>query len=481
MFEQRYSDLAGINTLGPAALAARIVDEEEWMPLARRQVRQPGMISPSMCRTSRVAAACAPNMTAAVSRAGPWRSGLRFGSGSWRHQLARSNSIRGAQWRTAIRYDSGEVWNEATTCSPPVDGRSGRCDGKCRCGKDAAPYPFLSMSWRLENLAAAHPERRAVVDDEGFFTYAELERRSRAIAAFILRQAFAPETPVAVLTGRNRRHLAAALGVWRAGAVYVPLDPALPGPRLRRMLDDCAAPLLIADAVHAGRAERLSFVCPGLRLLLCPELPRFEDAVERAGDLMALELWEHVTRSAPDGSWKSFFTGRPIAWEALAGMARNVRAKAAEVLTPGARVLDVGGGSGAVARVLLENCAAYTAVELSDNELERVRVLGAERGVAVRTHSMEALDIGILEPGFDLIVLNSVVENFPGCNYLRRVLDKAAGLLREGGILLVGMVWDSGRRDALGEALRAHAVATGDSAGLTRFEEGRNALCRAAF
>lgn len=338
---------------------------------------------------------------------------------------------------------------------------------------DAAPYPFLSMSRRLENLAAAHPERRAVVDDEGFFTYAELERRSRAIAAFILRQDFAPETPVAVLTGRCRWHLAAALGVWRAGAVYVPLDPALPGPRLRRMLDDCAAPLLIADAVHAGRAERLSFVCPGLRLLLCPDLPRFEDAVERAGDLMALELWEHVTRTAPDGSWKSFFTGRPIAGEALAGMARNVRAKAAEVLTPGARVLDVGGGSGAVARALLENCAAYTAVELSDNELERVRVLGAERGVAVRTHSMEALDIGILEPGFDLIVLNSVVENFPGCNYLRSVLDKAAGLLREGGILLVGMVWDSGRRDALGEALRAHAVATGDSAGLTRFEEGR--------
>ena len=43
--------------------------------------------------------------------------------------------------------------------------------------EDAAPYPFLSMSRRLENLAAAHPERRAVVDDEGFFTYAELERR----------------------------------------------------------------------------------------------------------------------------------------------------------------------------------------------------------------------------------------------------------------------------------------------------------------
>lgn len=333
------------------------------------------------------------------------------------------------------------------------------------------PYPYVSMTERLEALALAHPTRRAVVDDEGVMTYAELSEHARAIAAFILRQDLPPHTPVGVLTGRNRHHVAAALGIWRAGAVYVPLDAALPGMRLRLMLAHCAAPLVITDAAHAGQAERLLFASPSLRLLLCPDLPRFEDAVERSGDLMSLDLWDHVTSTASDGSWKHYVTGQAIANEHLTGMARNVCLKTA--CESQSRVLDIGGGSGAVARALMERCAAYTAVELSPHELERVRDLGARLGIAVKTHAMEARDIDLLASTFDVIVLNSVVENFPGCNYLRLVLDKAVQLLDNGGRLLVGMVWDRERQEALAQTLRDHAATTGDNTGLVRFEEGQ--------
>ena len=295
-------------------------------------------------------------------------------------------------------------------------------------GRADTPYPFVSMAERLKEQAVNGPDRQALVDDEGSFTLAELLERSERIATFILRQGFAPETAVGVMTGRNRHHFAAVLGIWRAGCVSVPLDPALPRLRLQQILNDCTAPLLFTDAVHAGQAERLSFSCPSLRLLFCLDTHRFEDAIEQAGDLMSLELWEHITHAKDDGSWKSLFTGQPFTTAALSGMARSVCTKTAD--SGSGRVLDIGGGSGEVARAIMARSASYTAVELSCHELERIRKLSTKLGIPVRTHSMEARDIHMLEPGYDLIVINSVTENFPGCNYLRQVLHHAVRLLR---------------------------------------------------
>lgn len=328
-----------------------------------------------------------------------------------------------------------------------------------------------SLPARLATVAAAYPRQLAVVDDEGSFTHAQLQERAQSIAAFLLARRLPPESPVAVLTGRNRHHLAAALGIWRAGCVYLPLDAALPRLRLRYMLRHVAASVLITDAIHAGLAERLSFSCPDLKALLCPEVPRFAHAVECSGDLMALDLWEHVTKAAEDGSWKSLFTGAPLEACHLEGMARHVRKCVTDALPARARLLDIGGGAGAVARALMPCCAAYTAVELSRHELERVEALAAQLGVAATVHSMEARDIYLLEPGYHGIVLNSVVENFPGCNYLRQVLDSAMGLLHPEGSVFVGMVWDSDKRPALQQALHAHAIATGNTAGLIRLEQ----------
>ena len=338
-------------------------------------------------------------------------------------------------------------------------------DGNPASDSRAVPFPYAAMADRLAEQASIHPGLPAVVDDEGAFTCAELLDRAGRIAAFLLRLNLAPETPVAVLTGRSRHHYAAVLGIWKAGYVSVPLDPSLPPRRLRHMLDICA--VVCADAAHAGLAERLSFDCPSIRALLCLETPRFEDAVERPAALMALDLWDCVTRTASDASWKSFFTGLPLPAAGLDGMARHVCAS----VRPKGRVLDIGSGSGSVARALLAGSSSYVAVDLSPNELERIRLLGVQLGIPVLTRTMEARDIGILEPGFDCIVMNSAVECFPGCNYLRLVLDRAADLLAENGVLFVGMVWDSERRAALRQALHDHAGRTGSSAGLIRFDE----------
>ena len=52
---------------------------------------------------------------------------------------------------------------------------------------------------------------------------------------------------------RSPRLIAALLGVIKAGAAYVPLDPAYPEPRLARMAADAGVVLTLADEAPAGR------------------------------------------------------------------------------------------------------------------------------------------------------------------------------------------------------------------------------------
>ncbi|MDX3500020.1 non-ribosomal peptide synthetase, partial [Streptomyces turgidiscabies] len=57
----------------------------------------------------------------------------------------------------------------------------------------------------------------------------------------------------AVLLGRTPDLVAAFLGAWRAGAAYVPLDPAAPDERTAHVLADAAAAVLVTDGTHAAR------------------------------------------------------------------------------------------------------------------------------------------------------------------------------------------------------------------------------------
>lgn len=361
--------------------------------------------------------------------------------------------------------------------SPPSTGTPAVSCSDSRSG--AKPYPDSpSLPQRFAQQCARHPNRVAVADEWGSMTFAELDALSASIARFILAQGYGVEAAIGVMCRRSRFFVAAALGIMRAGAVYVPLDPTLPFSRRQAMLTSCAAMLLITDAVLAGEARRLHYACPALQTLLCPDVEEFEQAVESPGELMSLELWTHVTADRADGSWKSYFDGQPLAPEVLQSLADNLMHKSQAALSGQSRVLDIGSGAGKVAQALLSACKHYTAVDLSRQELRRVEALARtselSANVSVLTHQMEALDIHLLPQGhYDLITMNSVIENFPGYNYLHGVLNHALNCLDDGGSLFLGGVWDLDAKDRFLADLRHYADTTHNSLGLVRLEGGQ--------
>nr|MDJ0841827.1 amino acid adenylation domain-containing protein [Acidobacteriota bacterium] len=108
------------------------------------------------------------------------------------------------------------------------------------------PTPFQDLPALIARSAGQFPDRIALQWPGGFLlTYAELDRRTAALAGLLRHKGCGPETLVGVMTERNAGMLIALLAVQRAGAAYVPLDPAFPPQRLAYMLADAQAPLLI--------------------------------------------------------------------------------------------------------------------------------------------------------------------------------------------------------------------------------------------
>ncbi|WP_054063364.1 non-ribosomal peptide synthetase, partial [Pseudomonas asplenii] len=101
---------------------------------------------------------------------------------------------------------------------------------------------------RFEAQAQAHPQRTALVFGEQTLSYQALNRRANGIARALLAQGVRPDDRVAVLSLRGVDLLCAVLAVLKAGAAYVPLDPAYPAERLGYLLDDSAPVALLAQA-----------------------------------------------------------------------------------------------------------------------------------------------------------------------------------------------------------------------------------------
>ncbi|WP_433389504.1 non-ribosomal peptide synthetase [Micromonospora sp. KLBMP9576] len=120
----------------------------------------------------------------------------------------------------------------------------------------AQPVPAVaSVADAFERVAAAYPDRPALVCDGLVLSYRELEERTAAIAAGLAGRGAGPETIVGLLLPRGVDLVAGLLGTLRAGAAYLPLDPALPADRLAWMCEQAAPVLLLSDAANRRRLE----------------------------------------------------------------------------------------------------------------------------------------------------------------------------------------------------------------------------------
>ncbi len=101
--------------------------------------------------------------------------------------------------------------------------------------------------------AARTPAAIALTFGSESVTYAELDRRSDALARHLAALGLGPETRVGICVERSPEMVVGLLGILKAGGAYVPLDPAYPAERLAFMLADAGARVLLTQERLRGR------------------------------------------------------------------------------------------------------------------------------------------------------------------------------------------------------------------------------------
>ncbi len=111
-----------------------------------------------------------------------------------------------------------------------------------------APLPQDPIHREIEVHAVQQPDAIALTFKDQHLTYAELNQRANQLAHYLISAGVKAETRVAICVEPSLDVLVALLGVFKAGGVYVPLDPTYPVDRLSVILEDTQPRVLLTQS-----------------------------------------------------------------------------------------------------------------------------------------------------------------------------------------------------------------------------------------
>jgi mycobactin peptide synthetase MbtE len=109
--------------------------------------------------------------------------------------------------------------------------------------------PATTLSGLFTERAERSPGAVAVVYEGRQYSYREINQEANRLAHWLIEQDVGAEDRVAVLLGKSPELVITALGILKAGAVYLPVDPDYPEDRLSFILEDAAAKLVLREPV----------------------------------------------------------------------------------------------------------------------------------------------------------------------------------------------------------------------------------------
>ncbi|ACR31379.1 non-ribosomal peptide synthetase [Burkholderia glumae] len=195
--------------------------------------------------------------------------------------------------------------------------------------------PFVAVHERIAAQARRSPDAVAVRCDGVVHSYRELDARAARLARQLLASGIGAEARVGVCTARSGAMLVAVLAALKAGAAYVPLDPAYPDAHLAGMIEDAGLACTLADVAGRARLGALGAPAGAHRLVDLDEAgaPHAAAAACEAGEAGEAELPAVDPAQLAYVIYTSGSTGRPkgvgVTHGALARFLDSLRARLA--------------------------------------------------------------------------------------------------------------------------------------------------------
>ena len=129
---------------------------------------------------------------------------------------------------------------------------------------------------RFSAVAEAFPNRIAVVDDGGRFSYRDIDELSNGVARAIVETGYDRRLPVAIWLPTSHRYVSCIIGVLKAGGFYTSLHPTQPASRTKRILTDSMSVLALTDTASDPLLGKMD---PGLQIIRADVLPASSSSV----------------------------------------------------------------------------------------------------------------------------------------------------------------------------------------------------------
>ncbi|MDF0674702.1 MAG: amino acid adenylation domain-containing protein [Nitrospira sp.] len=172
------------------------------------------------------------------------------------------------------------------------------------CNNTAASYPHESCLHHLfEEQARLTPDALAMVWNGASYSYRFLNERANQLARYLRSQGIAIESRVALCMERSLEMVAGLLGILKAGATYVPMDPSYPRERLGFMIEDSGAQLVLTQKrfVENFQNRTVPIIALDEAWTTVTTLPDSDSRWRTVPENLAYVLYTSGTTGAPKG------------------------------------------------------------------------------------------------------------------------------------------------------------------------------------
>ncbi|MBL8926964.1 MAG: amino acid adenylation domain-containing protein [Pseudonocardia sp.] len=192
----------------------------------------------------------------------------------------------------------------------------------------------------FEERVAAQPDAVAAVHRGRVWSYRELNARANRLGRALLAGGLQREGVVAVVTERNLDWMASVLAVFKAGGVYLPIEPHFPADRIAKTLTRADCGLVLTETGSTTTLDKALDSVPGARVLLVDDAYAEDHADANLGVTVGPDQLAYIY-------FTSGSTGEPKgAMCEQAGMLNHLHAK----------IHDLGVGEGAVVAQIAPQC-----------------------------------------------------------------------------------------------------------------------------
>ncbi|MGW1894344.1 non-ribosomal peptide synthetase [Streptomyces sp. NPDC002004] len=217
----------------------------------------------------------------------------------------------------------------------------------------------------FEHRVRMHPDTVAAVHGERQLTYGELNSRANRLARALLARGLRPEGVVAVACERNLDWMTAVLAIFKAGGVYLPIEPHFPADRIATMLSRAECALVLSESGSTDSLDEALSALPGAQRLLVAEALREDHGDDDPGIRVEADRLAYIY-------FTSGSTGEPKgAMCEHAGMLNHLHAK----------IDDLGIGEGLVVAQTAPQCFDISLWQLVSALLAGGRTLLVEQDV----------------------------------------------------------------------------------------------------